>query len=122
MEAKFLMEHFQWGPSFFEVNSELFELYTTAVDENEIKLRQEKYINDEIEAIKKRKEQTGFEELDKEMDELNIEDDKEHLNDKSDSNSESEEEEEENYMELFKNIDLEAITQQFTPKDNNLNK
>lgn len=117
-EAKFVMDHFQWGPSFFKVNSELFELYTTASDENEIKQRQEKYINDEIEAIKKRKEQTGLEEFDKEVDELNIEDNNE--NSENDSNSDSKEEERID-MEVFQNIDIDSMTMQFT-KSNDLNK
>ena len=88
-ESYFIMDHFIWGPGFFKINYELFNKYMNAKTPDEIKLIQDKYINDEMENKKKRKESDGLGELNKEIEE-----------------KEEEEKEEEIDMNLFKNINI----------------
>ena len=64
---------------------------------------EEKYINDELENKKKRKESDGLGDLEKEL--------------KENENEENEEEEGVDF-ELFKNVDVEEIKRQIVREDN----
>lgn len=54
-ETEFLLSHFKWGLSFLEVNKELFDGYKKCSKPKELTEFQEKYINDEIEKKKNRR-------------------------------------------------------------------
>ena len=101
-EAKFIMNYFKWGENFFKVNEELFERYKNVKDQKMLKEIEEKYINDELENKKKRKESDGLGDLEKELKE---------------NESEENEEEEGVDFELFKNVDVEEIKRQIVRED-----
>ena len=106
-EAKFIMNYFKWGENFFKVNEELFEKYKNVKEQKMLKEIEEKYINDELENKKKRKDSDGLGDLEKEL--------------KENENEENEEEEGVD-LELFKNIDVEEIKKQIVREDNKINK
>jgi len=97
-ETDFLLSHFKWGKSFLQVNSELFEMYKKCNNGNELKAIEEKYINDELESKKLKKEQN---------DEIIFTDEEENL---------GEEEEEVDYQNLFANVNIQDMTDQLTRK------
>jgi pre-rRNA-processing protein TSR3 len=43
-----VMSHFGWGPSFYELNKELFEIYSNATDSEHIILLERQYLDREI--------------------------------------------------------------------------
>jgi pre-rRNA-processing protein TSR3 len=97
-EAKFIMGHFKWGPHFFVQNEELFSKYRGIKSQDELKEIQEKYINEEMERKKKRKESDGLGEFNEEMkknEDLSNEEDNE------------EEQEEQIDLNMFKNIKID---------------
>ena len=105
-EAKFIMNHFKWGENFFNINKELFDKYKGITSQDELKSIQEKYINDELENKKKRKLSDGLGDLEKEIRE---EEERE--------KEENEEEDEKIDMELFKNINIDKLTEELTKHD-----
>lgn len=70
-ETDFVLSHFKWGKSFLEVNQELFDNYRNCNNSEELKQYQEKYINDELERKKNKKNE--IEELNFDTDEEEIE-------------------------------------------------
>ena len=114
-EARFIMDHFNWGPAFFDVNKELFDLYGNASSDVELKQIEEKYINDEIEMKQKRKLSDGLGGLEEELEkaELNEDDD-----DGNDGDNNSNEDDKGVDMDLFRNINIDDITSQLTRDDN----
>ena len=70
-EARFIMDHFKWGPHFFKINEELFGKYKGISSQDELKQIQEKYINDELERKQKRKNSDGLGEFNEEMNKKN---------------------------------------------------
>ena len=104
-EAKFVMNHFKWGPSFFDVNQEVFNMYKEAKSQEEIKQMEEKYINDEISSKERRKNSDGLGELE---DELKREEEEEGEND--DENEENQEA----LMNIWQNMDVDKLTEQLT--------
>ena len=66
-EARFIMDHFKWGPHFFKINEELFGKYKGISSQDELKQIQDKYINDELERKQKRKNSDGLGEFNEEM-------------------------------------------------------
>ena len=105
-EAKFIMNHFKWGENFFKINKELFDKYKGITSQDELKSIQEKYVNDELENKKKRKLSDGLGDLEKEIRE---EEERE--------KEENEEEDEKIDMELFKNINIDKLTEELTKHD-----
>jgi pre-rRNA-processing protein TSR3 len=93
-ETDFLLSHFKWGKSFIDVNAELFGMYKNCDNAGQLKLAEEKYINDELEARERKK---------KESNEIHFTD-------------ESEEEEQEDYSNLFANLDVQKMTDELTKK------
>ena len=102
-ETDFVLSHFKWGKSFLEVNKELFDNYRDCSNSVELKQFQEKYINDEIERKKNKKD---------EIEELNFDTEEEeetqgivnkvHLNN---------DKKEENFEEEFdKKLEIESFT------------
>lgn len=98
-ETEFLLNHFKWGMSFLEVNSELFGLYKNCKKGEEMKIIEEKYISDEMECRKNKKLQS---------DEIVFTDEEE--------GGEDEREEDIDYQNLFANVNLDEMTDQFTKK------
>ena len=113
-EAKFIMDHFNWGPAFFEVNKELFDLYGNANSDVELKQIEEKYINDEIEMKQKRKLSDGLGGLEEELEKAELNED----NDDDELNNSNNEEDKGIAMDLFRNINIDDITSQLTRDDN----
>ena len=103
-EAKFIMNHFKWGPSFFDVNQELFNLYLKAKTQEEIKQMEDNYIKEEMESKKKRKNSDGLRELDEELK-------------REEEEEEENEDDKEELMNMFKNINVDELTDQITKHD-----
>lgn len=91
-ETDFILNHFKWGKSFLDVNSELFNLYKNCTNSDQLQEIEKKYIEDELESKKNKKLQS---------DEVIFTD---------------EEEEQEVYENLFQNVDADTLTEQFTRK------
>ena len=115
-EAKFIMDHFNWGPAFFEVNKELFDLYGNANSDVELKQIEEKYINDEIEMKQKRKLSDGLGGLEEELEKAELNEDND--DDDDELNNSNNEEDKGIAMDLFRNINIDDITSQLTRDDN----
>ena len=115
-EAKFIMDHFNWGPAFFEVNKELFDLYGNASSDVELKQIEEKYINDEIEMKQKRKLSDGLGGLEEELEKAELNEDND--DDDDELNNSNNEEDKGIAMDLFRNINIDDITSQLTRDDN----
>ncbi len=92
-ETDFVLSHFKWGKSFLEVNKELFDNYKNCNNSEELKEFQEKYIDDELERKKNKKNEidqlnfdTSEDELEKsiqEIQEKNAEEIEEEFNNKT---------------------------------------
>jgi pre-rRNA-processing protein TSR3 len=108
------MDHFNWGPAFFDVNKELFDLYGNASSDVELKQIEEKYINDEIEMKQKRKLSDGLGGLEEELEKAELNED----DDNDDDNNNSNEDDKGVDMDLFRNINIDDITSQLTRDDN----
>ena len=93
-ETDFVLSHFKWGKSFLDVNGELFSLYKECKNSDELKIVEEKYISDEIQAKKNKKET---------VDDLNFSD-------------EDDKDEEVDYTQLFNNLNIDELTDQLTKK------
>ena len=106
-EAKFIMNHFKWGENFFNINQELFDKYKNVSSQEELKHIQDKYINDELENKKKRKLSDGLGELEKEIRE----------EEEREKEENGYEEDEKIDMNIFKNINVDELTDQLTKHD-----
>lgn len=95
-EAKYLLTHFKWGKSFYDVNKEVFSLYENCKTSKELKEAEDKYINAEVENKKQRKQQTGIVFTDEE------------------ENGDTENDID--YTELFNNVNVDDLTDQLTRK------
>lgn len=95
-ETDFVLSHFKWGKSFLDVNRELFDNYRNCNNSEELKQYQEKYINDEMERRKNKKN---------EIEELNFDTDEDELS----------EEKIENH-EVKENKDQERLDEEFESK------
>ena len=104
-EAKFIMNHFKWGENFFNINQELFNKYKNVASQEELKNIQEKYINDELENKRKRKLSDGLGDLEKE------------IREEEEREKEENEEDEKIDMNIFKNINVDELTDQLTKND-----
>jgi len=69
-ETDFLLSHFKWGKSFLKVNKELFDNYRNCNNSDELKQFQEKYINDELERKKNKKDEIEEFNFDTDEDEI----------------------------------------------------
>ena len=96
-ETDFLLSNFKWGKSFIEVNKELFDLYRECNNGVELKAVEQKYVDDELES-KKNKKQSGNEIV------------------FSDEEENQEEEEDVDYQNLFSNVNLDDIADQLSKK------
>ena len=94
-ESEFLLDHFKWGRSFLEVNGDVLSLYKHCKNEKELKKVETDYLDEQISLKEKRK----------------IENEKELV-----FSDEEEEEEQEDCQSLFANIDIDAMTNDFTRK------
>lgn len=56
-ETDFLLSHFKWGKSFLDVNRELFDGYKNCNNTHELKEFQDKYLDDEMERRKNKKDE-----------------------------------------------------------------
>ena len=105
-ETDFVLSHFKWGKSFLEVNKELFDNYRDCSNSVELKQFQEKYINDEIERKKNKKNE--IEELNFDTEEEEEEEETQGIVNKVHLNNDKKEE---NFEEEFdKKLEIESFT------------
>jgi pre-rRNA-processing protein TSR3 len=94
-ETDFLLSHFKWGKSFIDVNAELFGMYKNCENSEQLKLVEDKYIQDELESREKKKQQG---------------------NEIIFTDEEEDQEEEEDYGNLFANFDVQKMTDELIKK------
>ena len=99
-ETDFLLNRFKWGKSFLEVNGELFDMYKKCNNGEELKKVEEKYINDELESKKNKK----------------LESNEVVFSDEDEFQEEEEDGEQVDYQNLFRNINLDQMTDELTKK------